>query len=120
MHEAWYFLDPLTDEVSGLSEFCMRNPLAYRLLSQMGGEYERTQEEEMELAFSEGRQPNCVYCEKPLDKIVQTQYENIKCEWNRELKKYVKQEYDADLSTLRHPVSILILCIDITLTSWAR
>ena len=50
----------------------------------------------MELALKQKRQPVCVYCEKPLDKILQTQYEIIEWDWDKNLKKYVKEERDGD------------------------
>lgn len=45
---------------------------------------ERTQKEEMALAAKEGRQPLCVYCGHPLDKVSETQYEYITWAWNAE------------------------------------
>ena len=50
----------------------------------------------MELAFKEGRQPSCVYCQNPLDKIVQIQYLSIEWEWSKTLKKYIKQDREGD------------------------
>ena len=54
------------------------------------------QGDEMERALKENRQPMCVYCNKLLDKICQTQYDRITWEWKPELKKYVKLEPDGD------------------------
>jgi hypothetical protein len=62
----------------------------------MSGEYARSQDQEMALAFNQKRQPMCVYCEKPLDRILQTQYENIGWEWDGKMKKYIKQECGGD------------------------
>ncbi len=50
----------------------------------------------MALALKENRQPLCVYCESPLDRILQTQYDVIEWDWYKSLKRYVKQERDGD------------------------
>lgn len=62
----------------------------------MSADYERSQEDEMAFALKENRQPLCVYCEKPLDKIFQTQEEIIEWNWNKNLRKYIKQERDGN------------------------
>lgn len=59
-------------------------------------EYADSQREEMELALKQNRQPKCTYCDKPLDRIVQSQSETIVWEWNGKLKKYLKQDSDGD------------------------
>lgn len=65
--------------------------------------YERSQEDEMALALKESRQPLCVYCERPLDRVMQTQYNFIEWKWDSSLRKYVKQEPDADSDASYHP-----------------
>lgn len=47
--------------------------------------------EEYELARKEGRQPNCIYCSKPLT-IIQTQYVDLTWKWSEEEKRYKKFE----------------------------
>ena len=69
----------------------------------MSGEYIMTQEKEMELALNEGRQPNCVFCNKPLDRIVQTQYDRISWDWNRKLRLYIKVSSCGDSDKPCHP-----------------
>lgn len=56
----------------------------------------RTQEEEMKLAKEEKRQPFCVHCTKPLDRISQTQYEFIDWEWDRKRKRYCVKTVGGD------------------------
>jgi len=53
-----------------------------------------TQQEEFDKAFKEKRQPFCVYCEKPLDKIQETQEVDLYWKWNAKTRKYVKGEGD--------------------------
>lgn len=60
------------------------------------------QGDEMERALKENRQPMCVYCNKPLDRICQTQHDYITWEWRVELKKYVKLEPDGDSDAPYH------------------
>lgn len=69
----------------------------------MSGEYEPTQVKEMEHAFDEGRQPNCIYCSKPLDRIAQTQYDRISWEWNKKLNLYIKVSSCGDSDKPYHP-----------------
>jgi len=54
--------------------------------------------EEYKLAKKEGRQPVCIYCGKPLDKIIQSQLQVITWWWDKEKKCYVKDDCieDAD------------------------
>lgn len=60
------------------------------------------QADEMERALKESRQPKCMYCNNPLDKICQTQYDRITWEWRPELKKYVKLEPEGDSDAPYH------------------
>lgn len=53
---------------------------------------ERTQEQEMVLAYEQKRQPNCLYCSHPLDEVRQTQDEEIVWKWEKILKQYKKSE----------------------------
>jgi hypothetical protein len=55
-------------------------------------EYSRTQEEEMKLAYETKRQPICVYCCHPLDKIVEKQDHDIVWTYDKALKQYKKSE----------------------------
>ena len=54
------------------------------------------QPEEYQLAIKENRQPNCVYCDEPLDQIIQTQFVTIVWTWNPETKSYDKDDSDGD------------------------
>jgi hypothetical protein len=56
----------------------------------------RSQEEEMRLASRKGRQPFCVYCQKPLDRINHTQFVFIDWVWDKEKKKYIICSGDGD------------------------
>jgi hypothetical protein len=56
----------------------------------------KSQMEELQLAAIEGRQPRCIYCEKPLDTIVQTQYDRIKWTWDAKARQYVKDDSGGD------------------------
>ena len=51
-----------------------------------------TQQKEFDKAFKEKRQPYCVYCEKPLDRIQETQDVDLFWDWNG--KEYIKGEGD--------------------------
>lgn len=53
-------------------------------------EIDHSQAEEMELAAQENRQPLCVTCCHPLDKVVEEQHEDIVWKWKDG--KYVKME----------------------------
>lgn len=53
---------------------------------------ERTQEQEMALAYEQKRQPNCVYCKHPLDRVMQPHDVTIVWMWDDVLKKYKKSE----------------------------
>jgi hypothetical protein len=52
---------------------------------------ERTQEEEMQEAYEQKRQPNCVYCKHPLDIIRQPDISTIVWTWDKILKQYRKE-----------------------------
>jgi hypothetical protein len=54
----------------------------------------RTQAEEMALAAKENRQPNCVYCRHPIQKVAEEQYDDITWIWNAETRKYEKETED--------------------------
>ena len=54
------------------------------------------QPEEYQLAIKENRQPNCVYCDEPLDEIIQTQFVTIVWTWNPETKSYDKDDSGGD------------------------
>ena len=54
------------------------------------------QPEEYQLAIKENRQPNCVYCERPLDEIIQNQVVSIIWTWNTETKSYDKDDTGGD------------------------
>lgn len=56
----------------------------------------RTQKEEMALAAKQGRQPVCVYCGHPLDKVLETQYEYITWAWNADNGYYKDAVGDSD------------------------
>jgi hypothetical protein len=53
---------------------------------------EYSQEQEMALAYEQKRQPNCVYCKKPLDEVRQLQDEEIVWRWDKKLNQYMKSE----------------------------
>ena len=53
-----------------------------------------TQQEEFDNAFKEKRQPYCIYCEKPLDNVRETQDIDLYWDWDNKNKKYVKGEVD--------------------------
>ena len=55
-------------------------------------EYVSDQEKEMKLALRDNRQPNCVYCDHPLDSVKQLQNEDITWTWNKLLKRYDKSD----------------------------
>jgi hypothetical protein len=65
-------------------------------------EYGRTQEQEMENALKQNRQPLCVYCNKPLDEIRQEQNEDIVWKWDKQLKQY-KKSSDGTAEKPYHP-----------------
>lgn len=50
-----------------------------------------TQEQEMALAYQQKRQPNCIYCLHPLDKVVEYQDEKIVWTYDKKLKVYEKK-----------------------------
>jgi hypothetical protein len=50
----------------------------------------KSQLEELEEAAAEQRQPICVWCKQPLQRIEQTFYEYVVFEWDDNQKKYVK------------------------------
>jgi len=47
---------------------------------------------EYELAHKEKRQPRCIDCGQPLDKILQTQYTDLTWTWNSETMSYDKHD----------------------------
>ena len=49
-------------------------------------------EEEFELAKAERRQPRCIYCGKPLDRVVEVQSTVIIWTWNAKEKRYYKDD----------------------------
>lgn len=53
---------------------------------------ELTQEQEMKNAYSQKRQPMCVYCKKLLDEIKQMQDEELVWRWDKKLRQYKKFE----------------------------
>ena len=50
----------------------------------------KTQAQELADAAKKKRQPICVYCEKPLDVVIQTQYDYIYWTWSDEEKMFMK------------------------------
>ena len=52
-------------------------------------------QKEFEKARAEGRQPNCPYCNKPLE-ISQVQYESIDWKWNNKKRIYEKEVTGVD------------------------
>lgn len=54
------------------------------------------QNQEYADALQEGRQPLCIWCEKPLDKICQTQYDYLVWVWDAKAKRYTKDDSGAD------------------------
>lgn len=52
---------------------------------------ERTQEQEMALAYEQKRQPYCVHCKNPLDEVRQEQSEDIVWKWDKRLRRYMKE-----------------------------
>ena len=62
-----------------------------RLVKPILGE---TQKEEFDKAFKEKRQPYCLFCEKPLDRIEETQGVSLYWDWDVKTKKYIKGEGD--------------------------
>ncbi len=59
-------------------------------------QYGKTQEEEMKLAIQEKRQPICVYCNHPLDTLIEYQDTRIVWTYDKELKRYLKDDNDGD------------------------
>ena len=55
-----------------------------------------TQQDEFDLAKEEGRQPRCIYCEKPLDVVREEQTVDIVWTWNRETMSYDKNDEGGD------------------------
>lgn len=53
-----------------------------------------TQQEEFDKANKENRQPYCISCEKPLDRIEETQDVDLHWDWDDKKKKYIKGEDD--------------------------
>ena len=53
---------------------------------------DHSQEEEYEMAKAENRQPRCVHCGEPLDRILQTQYDDLTWTWNAESMSYDKHD----------------------------
>ena len=53
-----------------------------------------TQTEEFAKALKENRQPICVGCGKPLDRVIQHQYEDIGWEWDEDEEQFVKAAED--------------------------
>lgn len=53
-----------------------------------------TQQEEFDKAFKEKRQPYCIYCEKPLDRVQETQEVDLYWNWDVKKKKYIKGQGD--------------------------
>ena len=51
--------------------------------------------EEYQKAKKEGRQPNCPFCNRPLE-LSQTQYTDIHWTWNTEEKRYIKDDSSGD------------------------
>jgi len=68
-------------------------------------QYGSTQEEEMKLAIQEKRQPMCVYCEHPLDTLIEYQSTRIVWTYNEGLKKYLKDDSDGDADKPFHNCS---------------
>ena len=58
-----------------------------------------TMEEEFELAKKEGRQPRCVHCGKPLDRVEETQLDFITWIWDKKTMSYIKQPPAGDTET---------------------
>lgn len=54
----------------------------------------RTQAEEMALAAKEGRQPVCVYCGHPLDRVSETQHRHISWASNAKMGGYYQDAID--------------------------
>lgn len=54
--------------------------------------YGETQKQEMKLAAEQGRQPICVACQHPLNKVREYQDTVIIWTWDAEAKKYLKND----------------------------
>ncbi len=65
-------------------------------------EYGKTQEEEMKLAAEEKRQPICVYCNHPLDTVIEYQDTGIVWTYSKHLRKYLKDDTDGDADEPYH------------------
>lgn len=61
-----------------------------------------TQLEEFQKALQEKRQPICVNCNKPLDKITQYLMEWVDWTWDEQSKRYVKGEGSGDAESPIH------------------
>lgn len=55
-----------------------------------------TQAEEMVMAFEEGRQPVCVHCGHKLDKVLESQYDDIMWKWTKNGRYYKRTSGDSD------------------------
>lgn len=82
------FESGLKQEVKWLREEVARNTY----------EKEKTQKEECEDAFKENRQPRCVHCGNPLDRVGLIQETHLLWEWDRKQKKYVQTVSDEGLN----------------------
>ena len=51
--------------------------------------------EEFNKAKAEKRQPNCPFCGEPLT-VCQTQFEQIRWEWNEDVRQFIKTDGDGD------------------------
>ena len=58
----------------------------------------KTQQDEFEEALKEERQPDCVHCGNPLDRVSETQGIHLVWEWDNKRKQYSKSETDAGWS----------------------
>jgi len=55
-----------------------------------------TMAEEFKLATAEGRQPRCIHCGQPLNRVEETQLDFLAWVWNEETKQYDKQPSSGD------------------------
>ncbi len=56
----------------------------------------KTQRQELADAAKEHRQPFCVYCKKPLERVSQTQYTYLDWIWDEQAGVFVKADSDLD------------------------
>ena len=69
----------------------LKEKVVERLTKPTLGEIQR---KEFDIAFKEKRQPYCLSCEKPLDRIQETQEVDLFWEWDAKTRKYIKGEGD--------------------------